>query len=76
LTAGLDGLWQQLESCSGDIDNWIQFAAQIDPRSSKGFEAFLNQLRVVANKDGFSEFHSRISKHQRALGISLSIIGP
>jgi hypothetical protein len=75
LTADLDGLRQQLESCSEDIDKWIQFAAQIDPKASKGLEAFLTQLRVVVNKDGFIEFHSRIAKHQRALGISLSIIG-
>jgi hypothetical protein len=66
----------QLEACFHDIKQWLQEAQQYDISSLSGVRAFFKQLRVAANKDGFSEFHSQIARHQRGLQISLSVLGP
>lgn len=72
----LDSLKWQLEECWDDIKEWMALAQRLDPGSATGVEAFFKKLRVAVNKDGFSEFHSQIARHQRGLGISLSVLAP
>jgi hypothetical protein len=66
----------QLEACAGDIKQWLDLSRMLDLKSSSAIEAFFKKLRVAANKDGFSEFHNQIARHQRGLNISLSVLGP
>lgn len=66
----------QLEACFYDIKQWLHEAQKHDIPSVSGVRAFFKQLRVATNKDGFSEFHSQIARHQRGLQISLSVLGP
>lgn len=72
----LDTLQWQLESCLSDIEEWKKLTDKLDPGTSKGAEAFFKKLRVAANKNGLSEFYNQVSRHQRGLNISLSVLGP
>ena len=72
----LESLNWRLGECAKDVDEWLRVANKLNPGSATGAEAFFKKLRVAVNKDGFSEFHSQIARHQRGLGISLSVIAP
>jgi hypothetical protein len=78
VTAQLDlqSLNWQLKTCRDDIKEWLHLANSLDLGSSGRIETFFKKLRVAVNKDGFSEFHRQIGRHQRGLNISLSVLGP
>ena len=71
----LETLQWQLQGCQSDIKRWLDVANHLEPGSSRNAEAFFKKLRIAVNKDGFSEFHSQIARHQLGLNISLSILG-
>ncbi len=62
----LEPLQWQMSNCRADVKRWLEDSKQVDPASFEGIRAFFKRLRVAANKEGFSEFRSRIARHQRA----------
>ncbi|EPE30964.1 hypothetical protein GLAREA_03931 [Glarea lozoyensis ATCC 20868] len=71
----LGALKYQIVSCTIDVDKWVMAAQKIDPKSRKGFKAFLRKIKVATGKEDFQSLAQSISNHQQRIGIAVSILG-